>query len=346
MPRSILELKDAISAARQRHGFDSDMAWVEPPAGQRRVRWWRAFEGAAILSSLTAAILALQANQLARESLDATTFSNSLAREALQDQKVASAYQILSAPGAAAAVKLRAIQILAGYGEPIVGADIVCPSRDTLADDLTCSADGFTLGKLDETTVLTNSRLVNLRLSTATFLGVAFGNVEFGRTQFAGGQFIRVQFRGTSLTNTMFELTAFNNVQIENADLSEADLSGAIFFDVIAPYTNLSDVKFCHPSSETGNRLQALETGTYDKRRSPSCLTILDANDDTFAQSWYEDGHPPMDGPGTGLVPIKVGWICDEGTVPPIDADDGWFGEMCTAYGVDRKSIRPSLRLD
>jgi hypothetical protein len=144
------------------------------------VNWdvvWRAFEAGAFLVGAVAAVLALQANQLARASLDATTLSNEFARRSLDDQLITGSYQLMATTNAAAAVKLRAMQMLTGYGEPIVGASITCENDATVATQSTCTAaDNYKLGSAERRTFLSNATLSGLHFVGATFENVVLEN--------------------------------------------------------------------------------------------------------------------------------------------------------------------------
>ena len=197
------------------------------------VNWdvvWRAFEAGAFLVGAVAAVLALQANQLARASLDATTLSNELARRSLDDQLITGSYQLMATTNSAAAVKLRAMQMLAGYGEPIVGASITCENDATVATQSTCTAaDNYKLGSAERRTFLSSATLSGLHFAGATFENVAFGRVRLDLNTFSTGHMARAQFKSSSMRFTYLGMFSVEDSVIESSDLNRPGFAGGYF---------------------------------------------------------------------------------------------------------------------
>lgn len=170
-------------------------------------RWfnlWRAFEALGIAVAIFAGWLAYSAN--------------TIAIDALQDQKIASAWQILAAPGRGSTGKRYALEVLlARTDEPLTGLDLGCageikpvkpsnkPSKCTPAD-----------------------------FSRATFFGAAEGYFEqrvIWSSNFEGVDFSESQIKNVSFTGTNLRDSIFNEVGMRDVIFDEeTDLTGTTIY--------------------------------------------------------------------------------------------------------------------
>ena len=310
---------------------------------------WRLFMLAAEVGAVAAAVVALYQTMGQSEQASRQT---EMARQALLDQRVSSAWQILSLGGMGG--KGYALSTLVGMGEMVTGLNLSCEQpveicrqkqhglyRVTLAGDSDPEAierDDMSHGGLG------NSQLNGVVLWRATLKDLALVDVDLSGADVSDLTANNVWFTDVSFRNALvgatFRDSGFNRVDLSgaeagylefvNPDFGSMNLTGAILFDL--------KVGFSTPETQYWPDLPApgtvvnldpvpIRDGTvllpdfFGPRPMPM-INVSDANfinlevpPEWFGLTYYFDGHPPtfaFPPDNVGIWRIPVDWPLDE----------------------------------
>jgi hypothetical protein len=300
--KTLGELEAAIVAAQARSAARFRPPLVSEAKSDSRLMklpWWPLLERSAIVCSLIAAILAWQANELAVRSLDATNQSNLLARQALEDQQISTAWQIMGNRSVGATGKQYALAVLLPAGGELHSLDLGCTVRDATPMDKN-PGHYAPPGNCVDRAELSDVRIERKQMATigeSNFFGANFYNAKFSGITFQSVDFDEADFRGATINSSYFNDTTFRSV----------DFYYAIFEDVM-----LISVDF------TGAKLSsATITASYVDGVNISGATLCDpgscfeANGIFWAAAWYwEDDPPSMFPPAAklGVQPAACVW--------------------------------------
>jgi|GEM_PF-3427983 uncharacterized protein YjbI with pentapeptide repeats len=256
--------------------------------------WWdhRVWGTALRLGEAIAMAVGLVALVLAVIGLNVANEQTKLTQQALYDQQLASAWQILSQTGAGTTGKKYAIEMLMALEQPISGLDLSCEAvQGITAEELCTRRPNLTnmriAGLSGAPRTIEHSNFTRTYVSNTHFEGVDFTNVRFDMVDAYQASFVMSTLHQVSFRNARLSAATFNKTRIWSVDFTNADLVGARF---IAPdphrfwrgyrSINISGAEFC----------LLIPSATPEDLRY-SCANGLDQ--EFFDAAWFYADNPP-----------------------------------------------------
>ena len=235
----------------------------------------------------------------AQEQIKLGTTQVELAQQALRDQRVSSAWQILATKGNGSTGKQYAISTLMALDGRLVGIDLSCEleTRKELATGM------------DKTACYNPPDLEGLALSPGVQPDGTPRQALIERSVFHQTNFTGASFDGISITNTDFSRARLTNVTFLNSVLDVVTFSGAELRGVTFPDSLLIEIDFSD-SDISDASLEGISIGAGQARdmllQMPRNIDLsntilcdqggcaLGIDQAFLDQSWYLSSAPPM----------------------------------------------------
>jgi uncharacterized protein YjbI with pentapeptide repeats len=232
--------------------------------------------------------------ELGTQQIEIANEQSALSREALQDQRIAAAWQILATKGNGSTGKQYALGTLMAVEGRLSGIDLSCELAPAPAEGLQPRCDNQPdlrgLRLVPEgpqgsppTAALENSKFRFVDLSRATIENVLLSHVDLEgafltETTFAGDWLRDVKLRSAYLVRTVFTNTTLERVDLSAAYLVEADFGGVQF-----PPPGEYDFMFTHGEINLSGAV-ICSVGNCAKGITQSVLN----------EAWYLYDDPPL----------------------------------------------------
>lgn len=275
----------------------------------------------------------LLAIPIALWALLATLEQTQLTKNALTEQRISSAWQILAIPTGGTSGKVHALTTLVDLEQDVIGIDLGCGDANGLildANEPACSSpvdlQGIEFGNssgeiptkrffIDSSNFgranfreadfgyaeVANSKFIDSDLRNANLVG-SFVGTDFSGSKMeltlVGGHFSEVSFAGISTYKTHFDEAFLSNIDFTNADLTGAIFHEADYWQGVSfgPTLNVSGARFCREDTTFHVLDWRRRTGSdawFRPPEEPSCNPTL--SQALIDHMWYYADNPPID---------------------------------------------------
>lgn len=233
--------------------------WAESVLTNAKVRVaFRVFEVLSVIAALWALNITIESIRIAGK-------QTQVAEEALSDQKISAAWQILAQPGKGSSGRRYALEILVNdHKENLIGIDLGCDFEPTVNVILSGECDRPALlnnivldgGSPSETikealpTRISQSNFKFASMAEMRVEGIIFDDVDFQEANLDGAVFKNVE-----LVNSDFENAFMRNALIQNSSVS-SNFTGAYLNGAVFSFAVVSDANF----SETSGNVSFIDT--------------------------------------------------------------------------------------
>ena len=232
--------------------------------------------------TLVVTVFELVGIPLAIWALLATLEQTQLSKEALRDQQVGNAWQILSIEGGGMTGKAYALSSLASLGQYIVDVHFDCVERHETYDFCVSKAQlqdaDFRGSRAIQTSTFEDAILHGSKFNAVPIVFVSFKNAAMRFSDFRDSRLQRVDFTNAMLFEATFRRASMEDVNFSNTLIYDVDFREITFPRKTGHQINISGAMICSPLTGCNPTIQQefLSQAYFDESNPPKGLHMLD----------------------------------------------------------------------